>query len=89
MNCGDYYFAILIYREIPTCKGGIENEVVSVAKEMVEEDPKVKAILLECSALPPYGAAVQETVNLPVFDFITMINYVYSAIVKKKFKGFM
>jgi len=67
----------------------IENEVVSAAKEMVKEDPKIKAILLECSCLPPYGAAVQEAVNLPVFDFITMINYVYSAVVKKKYEGFM
>jgi len=67
----------------------IENEVVSVAKEMVKEDPRIKLILLECSCLPPYGAAVQEAVNLPVFDYITMINYVYSAVVKKNFKGFM
>ena len=67
----------------------IENEVVSVAKEMFKEDPRIKVILLECSCLPPYGAAVQEVVNLPVFDYITMINYVYSAVVKKKYEGFM
>jgi len=67
----------------------IEKEVVSSAKEMIQEEPKVKAILLECSELPPYGAAVQEAVGLPVFDFITMINYVYYAVVKKGFYGFM
>jgi len=67
----------------------IENEVVSVAKEMVKEEPRIKVFLLECSCLPPYGVAVQEAVNLPVFDFVTMINYVYSAVVKKKYEGFM
>ena len=67
----------------------VEKEVVSAAKEMVKEDPRIKVILLECSDLPPYGVAVQEAVNLPVFDFITMINYVYSAVVKKKYEGFM
>lgn len=67
----------------------VEKEVVSAAKEMVKEDPRIKVILLECSCLPPYGAAVQEAVNLPVFDFITMINYVYSAVVKKKYEGFI
>lgn len=67
----------------------IEREVVSTAKEMIQEEPKIKAILFECSNLPPYGAAVQEAVGLPVFDFITMINYVYSAVVKKRFYGFM
>lgn len=67
----------------------IEREVVEAAMELVEEDPKIGAILLECSVLPPYGAAVQEAVNLPVFDYITMINYVYSAVVKERFNGFM
>lgn len=67
----------------------MEEEVVSAVKELVQEDPKVKAILLECSMLPPYGAAVQEAVNLPVFDFITMIDYVYTAVVKKRFNGFL
>ncbi|MDD2586916.1 MAG: aspartate/glutamate racemase family protein [Syntrophomonadaceae bacterium] len=67
----------------------VEEEVVAVAKTMVKEDPLVKAILLECSMLPPYGAAVQEAVSLPVYDYITMINYIFSAVVKKKFNGFM
>jgi len=67
----------------------VEKEVVSTVKEMVKEEPRIKVILLECSCLPPYGVAVQEAVNLPVFDFVTMINYVYSAVVKKKYEGFI
>lgn len=67
----------------------IEEEVVSVAKEMVENDPSVKLILLECSSLPPYAAAVQRAVQLPIFDYITMINYVQSALVSKRYNGFM
>jgi len=67
----------------------IEDEVVEAAKEMVNDDPKIKIILLECSDLPPYGRAVQEAVDLPVFDFVTMINYVYSGIVKKRYEGIM
>lgn len=68
----------------------VEKEVVDVAIDMVNEDPKVRAILLECSCyLPPAANAVQKAVNLPVFDFITMIDYVYSAVVKKKYEGFL
>ena len=67
----------------------IEAEVVTTAKEMINEEPAVGAILLECSVLPPYAWAVQEAVNLPVFDYITMINFVYSAVVKKSYTGFM
>src|SRR6056297_1477654 len=67
----------------------IEAEVVEIAKRLVEAHQDVKLLLLECSLLPPYGAAVQEATGLPVFDYVTMIDYVYSAVVKKKFSGFM
>jgi hypothetical protein len=67
----------------------VKTEVVSVAKQMVENYQKVRAILLECSLIPPYAAAVQAAVNLPVFDYITMINFVFSAVVKQKYDGFI
>ncbi|MFA5634713.1 MAG: aspartate/glutamate racemase family protein [Anaerovoracaceae bacterium] len=67
----------------------VEAEVVEIATNMVKENPDIKAILLECSMLPPYGKAVQEATGLPVFDFITMIDHVFSAVVKKKYEGFL
>ncbi len=69
--------------------GEVEQEVVTVARNMVAEHPQIRAILLECSLLPPYAAAVQAAVNLPVFDYITMINYVFTAVVKQPYRGFM
>lgn len=67
----------------------IQHEVVEVAEQMVYKDPDIAVILLECSDLPPYAAAVQAAVNRPVFDFITMIQYVHSALVRRPFNGFM
>lgn len=67
----------------------VEREVVSVARQIVADHRQVRAILLECSLIPPYGAAIQSAVNLPVFDYITMINYVFSAVVKQKYAGFI
>ncbi len=67
----------------------IEEEVVHVAKELKKKHDDLGAILLECSDLPPYSHAVQQAVSLPVFDFISMINYVESAIIKHPYHGFM
>ncbi|MEL7632233.1 MULTISPECIES: hypothetical protein [Sporomusa] len=38
---------------------------------------------------PPYAAAIQAAVNLPVFDFITLINFVHQAVAQKPYYGFM
>jgi len=53
----------------------LESEVVGVAKRMVRERPELGAFLIECSMLPPYAKAIQDATGLPVFDFITMIDY--------------
>jgi len=67
----------------------IESEVVGVAKKLIAENPDIGALVLECSDLPPYAHAIQKEVNLPIFDFTTMIQYVHTALVRKEFHGFM
>ena len=67
----------------------VEKEILSVTKKLVSENPEIGAIILECSNLPPYAAAVQEATNLPVFDFITLINMVYNAVRRKRYVGFV
>ncbi len=59
----------------------MEDEMVEIAEELVEEED-VGAFLVECSVLPPYSAAIQKATNLPVFDFITLIDHVYSGVVQ-------
>jgi len=67
----------------------METEVVEVAQGLIKENPDVGALVFECSDLPPFAAAVQDAVNLPIFDFITFINMVYMVVFKKRFDGFM
>ncbi len=69
--------------------GLLEAAVVRRAVELREENPAMGAVLLECSLLPPYSAAVQEAVGLPVFDYVTMIDYVFASVVKRRFSGYM
>ena len=47
------------------------------------------AVLLECSDLPPYAHAIQREIGLPVFDFVTMISYVHSSVVRRPYDGWM
>lgn len=65
----------------------IEREVVSVALKLLGEHPEIGAVLLECSDLPPYSFAVSQALHLPVYDFVTMINYVYSSLSSTRYTG--
>ena len=65
----------------------LEAETVGVARDLVRRDPSIGAILLECSLLPPYAAAVQEATALPVFDFTHLVTMVHGACVRRRFVG--
>lgn len=67
----------------------VEAEMVDAGRQLVARDNTVGGLLLECSLLPPYAAAVQAAVHLPVFDYVTMINFVFSAMVRRPYKGFI
>lgn len=65
------------------------QEVVGVAKKMQAEHPEIGAILLECTDLPPYAAAVQAATNLPVYDVVGMVRYIYHAVTQTPYGGFV
>ncbi len=65
----------------------IQKEVVNTAVQMKEDYQDIELFLLECSVLPPYSKAVQSATGLPVFDYITMINYIYSTVVQRNYNG--
>lgn len=66
----------------------IEEEVITEAKDMMKAHPDMGALVLECSLLPPYASAVQKATGLPVFDFVTMINYFYEGTHRKPYQGY-
>lgn len=50
----------------------IEAEVIAAAMELRARHPEIRALLLECTNLPPYRAALEESTGLPVIDALTM-----------------
>lgn len=67
----------------------VEREILEKTAEMMRDHPDIASIVLECSDLPPYAHAVHSVTGLPVFDFITMIRYVHSALVPNRYCGNM
>lgn len=67
----------------------LEAETISVARQLVAANPALGAILLECSLLPPYAAAVQAATGLPVFDFTHLVAMVHAACARQPFVGML
>jgi len=55
-------------------------EIMQAIKELVENNPDIRAIVLECTNLPPYKEAIKRVTDLPIFDIHSLTNYVYHAL---------
>ena len=62
------------------------EEIVEVASTLVTDRPEVGAIVLECTDLPPFAAAIRKTTGLPVFDIVTMVYWVMESITGDRWK---
>lgn len=61
--------------DIPT----VENDIIRLARSMTERSD-IGAFVLECTDLPPFADAVRKATGHPVFDIVTLTNYVYQAV---------
>lgn len=66
----------------------VTAEAVRIVRGLHAEHPNLGAVVLECSMLPPYARAIQEATGLPVYDFVTMIDYVQAATHRERYIGY-
>lgn len=50
------------------------------ARGLVEENPEVGAIVLECTNMPPYAGAIRRVTGLPVYDLTTLVGWGATAV---------
>ena len=58
----------------------IVDEVVGVVRRGLEQHPDIGAVVLECTDLPPYTYRLRDELDLPVFDFNSMVGHVAMAL---------
>lgn len=89
-NVGDLEsFAPIRWDGTTLDNGALTADLQRLAQEVVSAHPEVGAFLLECSDLPPYAADIQAVTGLPVFDFITLIKWVHTAVVQQPYYGWL
>lgn len=54
-----------------------EAQMVTAAEKIFSSGKDIGALLLECAVFTPYAAALQQRFGVPVFDFISLIDYAH------------
>jgi hypothetical protein len=80
-------FHALIEGGAPYDRAGLDAEVISVACDLVARHPSVGAIVLECTNMPPFAAAIAQVCAMPVFDVLTLGRLLYSSTCPRHFIG--
>ena len=71
---------VLLGNELVLDVDAAREEHVRVAHRLVAEHPDVGAIVLECTNMPPYAADIQRETGLPVFDIVSLVTMVHTAL---------
>ena len=61
------------------------EDLLQAAQNLVHTHPRVGAIILECTNMPPYAHQIQQAVGLPVFDILSLTEMVYHAVHQRRY----
>jgi Asp/Glu/hydantoin racemase len=85
---GREFFRVLIKAEKDDMDIALaERDIVDAGKQLADRHPEVGAIVLECTNMPPYAAALRAEVNLPVYDIYSMITWFHAGLRPRAFGG--
>lgn len=85
---GREFFRVLIKAEKTDMDVSVaRQDIVEAGRTLVARHPDVGAIVLECTNMPPYAAALREAVGLPVYDIYSMINWFHAGLRPRRFES--
>jgi len=63
----------------------MEGELVQMAKQLLQKQPEVSVLVLECTQMPPFAEAIQRHLGnkVQVYDVCSMVNWFYGGLVRR------
>lgn len=83
---GKEFFRVLIEAEKQDMNVDLAHaDILDAGCDLVRRHPDVGAIVLECTNMPPYAAALRRAVGVPVYDIYSLITWFHAGIRPKVF----
>ncbi len=64
-----------------------QQDNVDAATALMRDHPDIGALVLECTNMGPYAAAIQSAVGVPVFSMLSFVSWFQSGLVPRRFEG--
>ena len=61
------------------------QDILDAGHDLVQRHPEVGAIVLECTNMPPYAAALQAATGRPVYDIHTLVSWIHAGLRPRRF----
>jgi Asp/Glu/hydantoin racemase len=62
-----------------------ERDILAAGDELVARHPEVGAVVLECTNMCPYAAALQDRLGLPVHDMVSFVSWLHAGLRPRRF----
>ena len=85
---GREFFRVLIKAESHDMDIALaQQDIIDAGRTLVARHPEVGAIVLECTNMPPYAAALRQAVGLPVYDIYSLITWFHAGLRPRDFSA--
>ena len=83
---GREFFRVLIQAEKDDLDVALaEQDILEAGHALVTRHPDVGAVVLECTNMPPYAAALREALEVPVYDIYSMVAWFHAGMRPRRF----
>lgn len=72
MEDREHFRSTILRQESPLSAERMREETLEATRDLLQAQPDLNAILLECTNLPPYRRDIEHATGLPVLDALTL-----------------
>lgn len=84
---GVEFFRVLILGEAVDMDVALAaRDVLDAGRRLMARHPDVGAVVLECTNMPPYAAALRKALGVPVFDVYSLITWLHAGVRPMRFE---
>ncbi|MBM3531654.1 MAG: aspartate/glutamate racemase family protein [Alphaproteobacteria bacterium] len=82
---GREFTRVLIGNEERLDVATAEQDLLDAGRALVAKHPEVGAVVLECTNMAPYSAALRRELGIPIYDIVGFITWFHSGLEPKRF----